>query len=100
MKRAGGNFSIFVYTTGKHGDTGYRKKKFTQNYNPLYFLSSLGNGGLAVSFFMYLMFMVKHPDTPIPIFNHVYGVLKSGNMISALFVGAALLGIFFFIQTC
>ena len=70
--------------------------KFALKYNPLYFLSALGNGGLAVSFFMYLMFMVKHPDTPIPIFNHVYGVLNGGNMISALLVGVALLGIVYF----
>lgn len=72
------------------------KKKFTQKYNPLYFLSSLGNGGLAVSFFMYLMFMIKHPDTPIPTFKHVYGVLKSGDIVSATLVGIALLGILYF----
>lgn len=71
-------------------------KKFTQKYNPLYFLSSLGNGGLAVSFFMYLMFMIKHPDTPIPTFKHVYGVLKGGDTISVLLVGIALFGILYF----
>lgn len=75
---------------------GVMNKKITQNYVPLYFLSSLGNGGLAVSFFMYLMFMVKHPDTPIPTFNHVYGVLRSGNVISVLLVVVALIGILYF----
>ena len=32
-----------------------------QSYSPLYFLASLGAGGLAVTFFMYLMFWVPHP---------------------------------------
>ena len=36
------------------------------SYSPLYFLAALGNGGLAVSFFIYLMFMLPHPHTPIP----------------------------------
>ena len=39
---------------------------FSQSYRPLYFLSALGMGGLAVSFFMYLMFLTKHPKTPLP----------------------------------
>jgi hypothetical protein len=72
------------------------ERKFTQNYNPLYFLSALGNGGLAVSFFMYLMFMVKHPDAPIPNFSHVFGVLSGGSTLAAILVGAALLGILYF----
>ena len=33
-------------------------------YSPLYFLASLGAGGLAVTFFMYLMFWVPHPGQP------------------------------------
>lgn len=40
-----------------------------ENYSPLYFLASLWAGWLSVTFFMYLMFMTKHPDTPIPTFN-------------------------------
>ncbi len=31
-----------------------------KSYNPNYFLSSLGNGGLAISFYMYLHFLVPH----------------------------------------
>lgn len=65
-------------------------------YSPLYFLSSLGNGGLAVSFFMYLMFMVKHPQTPIPVFEDVYKVLNGGNIAAALLVGLSLIGIIYF----
>ncbi len=71
-------------------------KKFTQNYNPLYFLSALGNGGLAISFFMYLMFMIKHPDAPIPTFKHVYTILSGGNLAITILVGIALLAILYF----
>lgn len=38
-------------------------------YSPLYFLASLGAGGLAVTFFMYLMFWVPHPGQPVPVFE-------------------------------
>lgn len=37
--------------------------RFSVDYRPLYFLASLGAGGMAVSFFMYLMFLVPHPHT-------------------------------------
>lgn len=40
-------------------------------YSPLYFLASLGAGGLAVTFFMYLMFWVPHPGQPVPIFEDI-----------------------------
>jgi hypothetical protein len=41
-----------------------------RNYSPLYFLASLGAGGLAVTFFMWLMFWVPHPEQPVPIFEN------------------------------
>ena len=37
-------------------------------YSPLYYIAALGHGGLAVSFFMHLIFMVPYLDTPIPSF--------------------------------
>ena len=40
-------------------------------YSPLYFLASLGAGGLAVTFFMYLMFWVPHPGQPVPVFEDI-----------------------------
>jgi len=72
------------------------KKKFTQTYNPLYFLSALGNGGLAVSFYIYLMFMIKHPDTPMTTFNHIYKVFIGGDSIAIVSTTIALIGIIFF----
>lgn len=72
------------------------EKKFTQHYNPLYFLSALGNGGLAVSFYIYLMFMIKHLDSPLATFDHIYRVLLSGNGIAVSLTAIALIGIIFF----
>ncbi len=74
----------------------FMKNKFTKDYNPLYFLSSLGNGGLAVSFFMYLMFMIKHPDSPIPTFNHISKIITADNKVAALLVILSLVFILFF----
>jgi hypothetical protein len=67
-----------------------------ERYSPMYFLSALGAGGLAVSFFMYLMFMVKHPDTPLPTFSHIMPLLQDGSLTAKVLVGAALLAIMFF----
>lgn len=72
------------------------KRKFTQKYNPQYFLASLGNGGLAVSFFMYLMFLLKHPETPIPTFDHLKEVFTGGSSLSAVLVSFVLAGILYF----
>jgi hypothetical protein len=49
-------------------------------YSPLYFLASLGAGGLAVTFFMYLMFWVPHPDQPVPIFEDILAAFQSGSL--------------------
>lgn len=43
-------------------------------YHPSYWLASLGAGGLSVSFFMYLMWLLPHPDTPMPTWMHLKGV--------------------------
>jgi hypothetical protein len=45
------------------------KKIDAERYHPLYFLSSLGAGGLAISFFVYFLFLVEHPDTPLVTFD-------------------------------
>jgi hypothetical protein len=48
-------------------------------YSPTYFLAALGAGGAAVSFFMYLMFMTPHPDTPIPTWESWHAVWSQGD---------------------
>ncbi len=53
-----------------------------EKFNPMCFLSSLGSGGLSVSFFMYLMFLVPHKDTPMATFNHIFPKLMEGTWLS------------------
>lgn len=72
------------------------RKNLGEQYSPLYFLASLGNGGMAVAFFLLLMFMVKHPGRPIPNFEHIYPVLTGDNTMLAGVVVLATVGIFFF----
>ena len=38
-------------------------------FSPLHGLASLGAGGLSVSFFVWLMFLTPHPDSPVPTFE-------------------------------
>jgi hypothetical protein len=49
-------------------------------FEPLHFLNALGAGGLSVSFFMYLMFITKHADTPIPTYESLMTAFSSGNI--------------------
>ena len=53
-----------------------------EKFNPMCFLASLGSGGLSVSFFMYLMFLVPHQGTPMATFNHVFPELIKGSWLS------------------
>ncbi|WP_072680728.1 hypothetical protein [Arcobacter sp. LA11] len=53
-----------------------------EKFNPMCFLSSLGAGGLSVSFFMYLMFLVPHKGTPMATFNHIFPELMKGTWLS------------------
>lgn len=47
-------------------------------YSPLYFLATLGSGGLMVTFFMFLMFWVPHPGRPVPIFEDITAAFVVG----------------------
>ncbi len=62
-------------------------------YSPLYFLASLGAGGLAVTFFMWLMFWVPHPDQPVPIVENNFAVLTTGSILQQAMVLGAMAGI-------
>jgi tellurite resistance protein TehA-like permease len=53
-----------------------------EKYSPLYFLSALGAGGLAVSFFMYLMFLIPHKGVPMTTFKFAYPALVKGDWLS------------------
>ncbi len=56
--------------------------KLREKFTPMCFLASLGAGGLSVSFFMYLMFLVPHKETPMPIFEQIFPKLLEGSWLS------------------
>ncbi|WP_368030244.1 hypothetical protein [Arcobacter sp. s6] len=53
-----------------------------EKFSPMCFLSSLGAGGLSVSFFMYLMFLVPHPNTPMATYDFIMPALLKGDWLS------------------
>jgi hypothetical protein len=67
-----------------------------ERYAPLYFLASLGAGGLAVTFFMWLMFWVPHPGRPVPIFEDIAAAFGSGTPLMQGMIVAAMAGIAIF----
>ncbi|WP_372885767.1 hypothetical protein [Shimia sp.] len=68
-------------------------KRPADSYSPLYFLASLGAGGLAVSFFMYLMFWVPHPGKPVPTFEDISAAFQTGGTALQAAIIIAVLGI-------
>lgn len=64
-----------------------------EKYSPLYFLTSLGAGGLSVTFFMWLMFWVPHPGRPVPIFVDNLAMLTGGSLLQQAMVLGAMAGI-------
>jgi hypothetical protein len=47
-----------------------------QPWQPSYWLASLGAGGLSISFFMYLMWLLPHPGYPMPTWQHLEATLN------------------------
>ena len=65
-------------------------------YSPLYFLASVGAGGLTVTFFMWLMFWVPHTGRPVPILEDNWAVLTGGTLAQQAMVLGAWAGIAIF----
>lgn len=53
----------------------------SDTYSPMYFLASLGAGGLSVTFFMWLMFWVPHPGRTVPTFEDIMAAFQGGSML-------------------
>lgn len=70
--------------------------KQIDNWSPLYFLSALGAGGMIVTFFMYLLFWIPHPDQPIPVFSDWVQHLQTSSFVSQVIIIVALTGILLF----
>jgi len=62
-------------------------------WQPLYFLAALGAGGLAVSFFMYLMWMTPHAGQPIPSFTTLVAAFTEGTLAMKALIAVAVGGI-------
>lgn len=73
----------------------------TLAYQPAYWLAALGAGGLAVSFFMYLMWMLPHVGVPMPTWEHLVAGWQAGGALQALIVfalsGVVLLSLLHFV---
>lgn len=63
------------------------------SYSPLYFLAALGAGGLAVTFFMWLMFWIPHPGQPVPLFEDIAAAFASGDLAMRAMIITAMAGI-------
>lgn len=62
-------------------------------WSPLFFLASLGAGGLSVTFFMFLMFWVPHPSQPVPVFEDILAAFNNGSMSMQFAIAVAVTGI-------
>lgn len=72
------------------------KKDLGEQYSPLHFLAALGPGGLSITFFMYLMFMIDHPETPMVTFNHIFPLLVDGHPVTSALTMVSLAALLFF----
>lgn len=63
---------------------------------PLYFLASVGAGGLAVTFFMWLFHWIPHPGQTVPTFEDIARAFGSGDGLKQAMIVVALAGIAFF----
>lgn len=67
-----------------------------KNYTPIFFLSALGAGGLSVSFFIYLLFLIPHKGVPLVTFNHIVNFFSKTTMLNKGLIILALIGIIYF----
>ncbi len=71
-------------------------KRPADTWSPLYFLASVGAGGLAVTFFMYLLFWVPHPDKAVPVFEDIAAAFANATplLAGAILLAAAGIAVF------
>ena len=65
----------------------------SDTYSPLYFLASLGAGGLAVTFFMWLMHWIPHPGRTVPVFEDITAAFAAGPVLTQGMIVVAMIGI-------
>ncbi|MFP4125996.1 MAG: TsoY family (seleno)protein [Alphaproteobacteria bacterium] len=62
-------------------------------WNPLYFLGALGAGGVAVTFFLWLLFHVPHPGRAVPTATDIQSAIAAGGPFARAAIIVALAGI-------
>lgn len=67
-----------------------------ERYAPTYWLAALGNGGMTVTFFIWLNFLVPHPNTPIVTFDSIAALWAKTNVIGHILLLIALAGVAIF----
>ncbi len=65
----------------------------SDTYAPLYFLTSLGTGGLVITFFMWLMHWTPHPGHPVPVFEDIAAAFTAGGAAGRVMIILAVAGI-------
>ncbi len=70
--------------------------KPSEIYSPIYFLVSLGMGGLTITFFMWLMHWIPHPDRSIPVFEDIVTAFTAGRIDQKAMIILAVSGIAFY----
>lgn len=72
----------------------------SDTYSPLYFLASLGAGGLAVTFFMWLLHWLPHPGQPVPVFEDIAAAFSGGTLLvqGMILVAALAIAVFGFLN--
>lgn len=61
-----------------------------EKFSPMCFLAALGAGGLAASFFMYLMFLVPHEGSPMATYDFVIVEFMKGTWLSVVIAFAVI----------
>jgi hypothetical protein len=69
------------------------QKNLHEKYSPMYHLGALGSGGLAISFFLYLNFLLPH-ESGIISFDQLWPVLTGEPSLKAFWIGLCLLVVF------
>ena len=72
-------------------------KNMGEKYSPLYFLASVGAGGLATTFFMYLLYWVPHTGRPVPVFEDIMAYLSTADILGQSVAIFAMAAIAFFV---
>lgn len=73
-----------------------KQKPAVDGFSPLFFLSALGAGGLAISFYMYLMWMTPHAGSPIPSLTSLTAAFSSGGLLMKALIVIGMTGVALF----